>query len=141
MERQSCNQNVRLTIPYNTVLVRTIFTNFSMSYEHLNGTHSSPKITGHAKMLGHPVLIRYMGCIISKANTLFLFQGYKARFHGAITSIKMKAPVYGGTTSYFIHISGVGTLFTFPISGTCIQTRIQALYNFPVMMYCEYFFP
>eukprot|EP00116_Pleurobrachia_bachei_P009014 sb/3469276/ len=39
--------NVRLAILYNTVL-----TNFSMSYGHLNGTHPSPKITGHAKTEG-----------------------------------------------------------------------------------------
>eukprot|EP00116_Pleurobrachia_bachei_P007468 sb/3467730/ len=28
-----------------------------MSYGHLNGTHPSPKITGHAKTVGHPVLL------------------------------------------------------------------------------------
>ena len=47
--------NVRLAILYNTVFGWTVLTYFKRSYEHLNGAHSSPKITGHAKTVGHPV--------------------------------------------------------------------------------------
>ena len=56
--------NVRLTILYNTVFGWTVLTYFKRNYEHLNGTHSSPKITGHAKTVGHPVVYLYEKCHI-----------------------------------------------------------------------------